>query len=401
MEGSVQGRFRCTVPAMTIRFITLGCRLNQAEESELAGAFAGRGWAVAFEDGPADAVVVRSCAVTRTAERDTLQTLRAIKRDCDGADLPVLAVVGCATVALPRTVLEEAGADIVAAKTEEHALPDLVEAFLREGRQPRAVAAVPAHGEFPKSQPGEALKGVCLSRAASDVAIPATEPVFRHSRALLKVQDGCDFMCAYCIVPYTRGHSVSRPFDALTEAARRLFDRGYRQLTVTGCNLACYRDGPRGLPELVAALCALAAPFGVEVSIGSLEPAICDDGIVGVLREYPNFARKIHLPIQSGDTDVLRRAGRRYGEAEIRRSLSLYRNRVEGLHLGGDFIAGLPGEDEAAFERTCAIVRDYRFDTVHVFPFSPRQGTPAAALDAPPRTVAKERAARLRALAAR
>ena len=383
---------------MVARFITLGCRLNQAEESELAGAFAGRGWTVVFDDGPADAVIVRSCAVTRRAERDTLQTLRAVKRNCAGGHLPVLAVTGCATTALPRKTLEEAGADIVAVKGADDSLPDAIETFLREGRQPRAFVDVSESGFSFKTPFDEALADIHLDRAASACVIPATDPVFRHARAMLKVQDGCDFLCAYCIVPYTRGHSVSRPLDALENAARRLFERGFRKLAVTGCNLACYRDGQQGLPELLGRLCALAAPFGAEISIGSLEPAICDEGIVETLLEHPNFERRIHLPIQSGDTGVLRLAGRRYGEEEIRRALALYRSRVDGLHLGGDFITGLPGEDEAAFERTCTLVRDFKFDAVHVFPFSPRQGTVAAAAEAVPRAVAKERAARLRAL---
>lgn len=380
----------------SVRFITLGCRLNQAEEAVFAGAFAARGWRIVFDDAPADAVVLHSCAVTRQAERATLQTLRALKH---GAKPPFVAVAGCATAALPEMVLEEAGADLVVQVRDPQVLCDLLCRLVESNAIPSSPQAAPCL--FPGKPNDPDNNALPVPAPAPLPREPAPEPLFRHpEKALLKIQDGCDFRCAYCIVPFTRGPSVSFPFDNLVAAAQRMADRGAREIVLTGCNLACYHDGGHDLADLAAKVCNAVAGQGAVVSLGSVEPAICDRRIIDAMLAHANFKRFVHLPIQSGDSRVLALARRKYTGEGIRNVLSLYRESVPRLVLGADFITGLPGEDETAFKKTEGLVRDFAFDLVHVFPYSPRRGTAALNLpERPSRSVAKERAARLRTVA--
>ncbi len=383
-----------------VRFLTIGCRLNQAEEAAFASMFERRGWSVVRDDAECDVVILHSCAVTRQAERTTLQAARASKRG-KGSRVPYLIVTGCATSALEQGALSDAGADVAVPKGDYARLCEIAESLLASGRPPSAPPATEAHGEFPAG--GRAVVARAVPNPTAGGAAfwgdGAAGPRPGHSRAMLKVQDGCDFRCAYCIVPFTRGGAVSRPWGDALAAARGLAAAGAPEIVLTGCNLACYAWMGRTLPELVSAVCEEVGPLGVTVSLGSVEPGICDDGIIAAFGRHRNLRHFVHLPVQSGDSEVLRRAGRRYDEARIREILSAYRESCDDLFLGGDFITGLPGETEEAFGRTCALARDFAFDRAHVFPYSPRQGTRALAdNDTPSRAVAKERAARLRAI---
>lgn len=385
-----------------VRIETLGCRLNQSEEAMMAGLLAGAGWRVEFGGGgPADAVVIHGCAVTRQAERSTLQAVRAAKRGLPAEEMPAVVVSGCAAGAIPEAELRRAGADIILRRGGCLGVAGALDAFFKSGARPGPPMEDHPGGAFPR--PGE-----CAAEPAPDAAGAAPPffasgaPLFRHGRdrAILKVQDGCDFRCSYCIVPRLRGPGVSRPFAEAVGAAAEAAAAGYREIVVTGCNLACYRDGGMGLPELLSAICAKAAGFGADVSVGSVEPGVCDGALAEVMAANGNFRRFVHLPVQSGDDRVLALAGRRYTSGDIRGIVRGYRAAVEGIAIGADFIAGLPGEDEEAFARTCGLVRELEFAPVHVFPFSPRRGTAAAALAAPPRYVAKRRARELISLTA-
>ncbi|MGZ4354430.1 MAG: MiaB/RimO family radical SAM methylthiotransferase [Gaiellaceae bacterium] len=212
-------------------------------------------------------------------------------------------------------------------------------------------------------------------------------------RAFVKVQDGCSFSCAFCVVPLVRGASRSRAADAVLAEARKRVAQGHREIVLTGINLGCYRDRAAGyrLPRLIRELGALP---GLEwLRLSSIEVNHVDDALVAALRETPAVARHLHVPLQSGDDEVLRAMGRRY-------AVSTFRRRLEPLadfNLTTDVIVGFPAEDERAFERTVAVVRAARMTKVHVFPYSPRPGTRTAAADTVPATVKRERSARLRA----
>jgi threonylcarbamoyladenosine tRNA methylthiotransferase MtaB len=212
-------------------------------------------------------------------------------------------------------------------------------------------------------------------------------------RAFLKVQDGCSFSCNFCVVPLVRGPSRSRSADAVLAEARRRLAQGHRELVLTGINLGCYRDRQAGyrLPRLIRELGGL--PGLARLRLSSIEVNHVDDELVRALRETSAVGKHLHVPLQSGDDEVLRRMARRY-------RLSTFLRRLEALadfNLTTDVIVGFPGEDESAFGRTLGAVRAAGMTKVHVFPYSPRPGTATAASDTVPASVKRERSARLRA----
>ncbi len=215
-------------------------------------------------------------------------------------------------------------------------------------------------------------------------------------RAFVKVQDGCSFSCAFCVIPSVRGPSRSRSADAVLREVRRRVDQGHKEIVLTGINLGCYRDREAGysLARLVRAVGEI--PGLARLRLSSIEVNHVNDELVRALRETSVVARHLHVPLQSGDDGVLRAMGRRYDAGTFLR-------RVEPLadfNLTSDVIVGFPGEDEAAFRRTLDVVAAASICRVQVFPYSPRPGTATAAEDTVPRAVKRERGERLRALSA-
>ena len=213
-------------------------------------------------------------------------------------------------------------------------------------------------------------------------------------RAFVKVQDGCSFSCNFCVIPLVRGASRSRRAAAVLAEVRRRAEQGHREVVLTGINLGCYRDREAGyrLARLVRE--AAETPGLARLRLSSIEVNHLDAELVAALRDSPNVARHLHVPLQSGDDGVLRAMARRYDAGGYRRRLEL----VPDFNLTSDVIVGFPGEDEAAFERTLRVVEAAGLTKVHVFPYSPRPGTRTAAADTVPKTVKRERSARLRAL---
>lgn len=244
----------------------------------------------------------------------------------------------------------------------------------------------------------------CLP-AAPAARRPAEGPIpLRTSRAYLKVQDGCSGRCAFCIVPRFRGPPVSVPFADVLARARAFLGAGYRELVVTGCNLALYRSAGLGLPGLLAALAELpGAPH--RVRLGSLEPGICDDALLDAVAAHPNICRFLHLSLQSGSSRVLRRMGRPYAAEDVSAFCARAVRRLgPRLALGADVIAGFPGETDEDHAATQVFLSGShaRFARLHVFPYSERPGTPAAEMDgALPRAVRRARARELAALGRR
>ena len=365
---------------LKVAFRTLGCRLNQAEEADFARQFLAAGCRLAEKGETPDVIVLHSCAVTRAAERETFRQIRSWRKDPQLANT-LIVVTGCAVACNAPELFRDAGADLVVARRDQFRLAELVV-------EPLNRLTV---------KPLNRLTVKPLNRLTVEPFDRQTVKPSRHKRALLKVQDGCGFNCAYCIVPLTRGKPVSRPWSESLAAAESLLDQGYKEIVLTGCNLACYREGTRGLADLADAICGLAEPHGARIRLGSVEPCLCDDELIDVLLSRRNLCRFLHYPIQSGNTGVLDAMGRRYTAGQIMDLLHRLREKMPLIGLGADFITGLPGEDEEAFAHTCALVEEIPFVHIHVFPYSPRQGTLAPTLpNRPSRTIAKERASRLR-----
>jgi threonylcarbamoyladenosine tRNA methylthiotransferase MtaB len=239
-----------------------------------------------------------------------------------------------------------------------------------------------------------------IARELGATACVGPEPRLDRTRAFVKVQDGCTFGCAFCVIPRVRGASRSRPLRAVLDEARRRIAQGHRELVVTGVNLGLYRDADARarLPEVLSALAELDGLGRVRLSsieVNHLSGRLCD------ALAHPRICPHLHVPLQSGDDGVLRAMRRRYDLATYARRVERARAAVPGLNLTGDVIVGFPGEDAAAFARTLAAVEELGFSRLHVFPYSPRPGTRTAGADPVPPAVKRRRAERLRALSDR
>ena len=341
---------------MRVAFVTFGCRLNHAEVLDMEARFAAAGHQIVdlgsvpiVSQGtvPIDMIIVRGCSVTAKAQKDCEKEISRLRRLYPSSQI---VPTGC----LPGTV-------------------------------PTAlVGTVPT-------------------------ALAGTVPM-ATSRAYLKVQDGCSGKCSFCIVPQFRGHPVSLPFDAILDRARAFLEAGFRELVVTGCNLALYRDWGTDPSDLGTD--PSDSDRGTDLSntihrirIGSLEPGFCEERLIDTLSAHPNICRSIHISLQSGSNRILRLMNRPYTAEAVAAFCRNVRERVgERCAFGADVIAGFPGETEADHEATKRLLRMETaggpvFSNLHVFPYSERPGTPAADFpDAIPAAVRKMRAKELEAI---
>ncbi|RJX33871.1 MAG: MiaB/RimO family radical SAM methylthiotransferase [Desulfarculus sp.] len=355
------------------RFVvtSLGCKVNQAEAASLAADLAARGWQPAAAGQAADLAVLLTCAVTGPAARQSRQMARRLAREHPGAQV---VVTGCDLQAEPRAYVGQGQAVLGRAL-----LPRLAE-LLEAG-------ALPVEPAPPAPDAGALLPGQWQAGG-------------RRSRALLKVQDGCNASCAYCIVPLARGRSRSLPLDQAVAAWQELGQTGAPEVVLTGIHLGRWGqdlDPPAYLTHLLRAL--LAAHPDPRLRLSSLECQELTDQIIALAAIEPRLCRHFHLPLQSGSERVLKAMGRPYGPADYAARVRAAHQALPGLCLGADVLAGLPGEDAAAFADTYELIQSLPLSYLHVFPYSPRPGTRAAAMpNRPPARVAKQRAARLREL---
>jgi threonylcarbamoyladenosine tRNA methylthiotransferase MtaB len=231
-----------------------------------------------------------------------------------------------------------------------------------------------------------------VARDVGPIGCVQAESRLDRVRAFVRVQDGCSFSCAFCVIPLVRGGSRSRRAEAVLREVRKRVDQGHREIVLTGINLGCYRDREArySLPDLVRAVGAV--PGLVRLRLSSIEVNHVNAELVAALRETPNVARHLHVPLQSGDDEILRAMRRRYNAATFLRRLAP----LTDVNLTTDVIVGFPGEDERAFRRTLDVVAEAGITKVHVFPYSSRPGTTTAAADPVPRAVKRERSERLR-----
>jgi threonylcarbamoyladenosine tRNA methylthiotransferase MtaB len=328
----------------------LGCKVSQTDVQEIRERLVADGHSEALE--AADIAVVNTCCVTHEAVRKSRQAARRAARRAEH-----VYVTGC-------------GANLA-----EDAFAGL----------PENVTVVRLPGERTPEFVARDVGAIGCVRA--DVGLD-------RIRAFVKVQDGCSFSCAFCVIPQVRGASRSRAAEAVLAEVRRRVEQGHREVVLTGINLGCYRDRAAGfdLPRLVREVGATA---GLErLRLSSLEVNHLSEDLIAALRETPAVSPHLHVPLQSGDDRVLKAMGRRYTSAVYLRRVG----RAAGFNLTADVIVGFPAEDGAAFERTLAVVEEAGLTKVHVFPYSPRPGTRTAAADTVPPAVKKERSARLRAL---
>jgi threonylcarbamoyladenosine tRNA methylthiotransferase MtaB len=362
----------------TVAFTTLGCRLNQADTQTLQAALEARGFCTVPLESSPDVVVVNTCTVTARAE---LSDRRAIRRAARLSPHGRVVVTGCWAQTSPGEVAGLGGVDLVVGNADKARLPDLLATLT--------------------TAPGVRV-AVGDLRDARIEPLPTRVASGRRARAFVKVQDGCQHRCAFCVVPLARGASRSVPPLDVAAHVRRLVDVGHREIVLTGVDLGHYGADLVPRASLAALLERLLSLDGLRwLRLSSMLPAYFTDDVLAILTGSATVAPHFHVPLQSGSDRILRAMRRPYTTAMYRRVVERLAAAIPRLGLGADVIVGFPGETDADFEATVGLVESLPFSYLHVFPYSARGGTEAARRPGrlAPATVAG-RARRLRALAA-
>jgi threonylcarbamoyladenosine tRNA methylthiotransferase MtaB len=348
---------------------TLGCRLNQAETAMLEARLRRDGYLVVEFGEPTDLLVVNTCSVTDEAERTCRYVIRKTLRHSPSA---FVAVTGCYAQTGVQELRTIPGIDLIVGNQFKRDLPSFLPA-------PQAL----------KKQPDpEVLHTRTIDR--EDFTLPEYgEP--DSTRALLKIQDGCNVMCSFCLIPFARGHERSRLQDDVMREAEALVARGYREIVLTGVNVGQYRHGELDLVGLIAQLEEIEGLDRIRIS--SIEPTTITNALLDRMASSSKLCPYLHVPLQSGDDAILASMNRPYDVGEVTRLIRQAVTAISHLGLGTDLMVGFPGETEKAFEETLRIVRELPFSYFHVFTYSQRPGTAATKLpDQVPIAAARERA---------
>jgi threonylcarbamoyladenosine tRNA methylthiotransferase MtaB len=348
-----------------VGFHTFGCKLNQSETDAIASVFPGDSFSVVPADQDADAYIINTCTVTSRADHKARAFIRGLARSHPRS---LLIVTGCAAQ-VETEALASLGENVTVVPQAEKS---------RLLRLPQALAEAAARAHCGQPDQGHRANRVTLPEAPGDVFALTTHGYAFRDRAYLKVQDGCDSWCSYCRVPRARGPSVSLHPDEVVRRASELEGQGYREIVVTGVNISSYCAAETSLPGLLRRILDCAPRARIRLS--SLEPESVTADLAEVL-SHPRVCAHFHIPVQSGSNRVLALMRRRYRSDCVRKAVSRLRGAKADPFLAADLIVGFPGESAADFEETRRMAEDLSFATLHVFPFSPRPGTPAASFE--------------------
>ena len=360
------------------RVVTLGCRVNHYESEAIASMLERRGAlfvADGAEGGRADIVIVVTCSVTSVAAAKTRKTLRRFRRENPDS---LIAACGCWAQVAGEEEARSSGADILVGNRVKEHIADEIERWYESSGSVSPIR-------------------VDLSECREWDSLSLDRPRM-STRAFLKVQDGCDRSCSYCVVSRLRGPSVSRDmYDAVAEAAR-IAASGAGEIILTGVQLGGYQSGGAELADLVAEISRV--PGLKRLRLGSLEPFSLTEKLLAAMRDSEAFCPHIHLPLQSGDDEILGAMRRGYSASDFANTVAMTRKYLgDDAHISTDLLVGFPGESEAAFERSMSLLRRLALGKVHVFPYSPREGTDSAVMKQLPSPIVKERTGRALALA--
>jgi threonylcarbamoyladenosine tRNA methylthiotransferase MtaB len=353
----------------TFKIITLGCKVNQSESDLIAGRLCAKGWLRAA-DGPADLCIINTCTVTARASQQSRQAVgQAVRANPDAR----VVVTGCDARISQKRFQETPGVDEVI-----------------DPREKLRLAEVLIGGQRPSVR----------TRETDFIDYPRVFGAGR-TRPFLKIQDGCDAFCSYCIVPYARGSSRSMPIPSVLKNIALLEKAGYREVVLCGIHMGCYgRDFQPRKSDLAALLTQIERESSIErVRLSSIEPMELGREIIALISGSRRFCPHFHVPLQSGDNEILKRMHRPYTAEQFSETILSIRRQVPEAAIGSDVLVGFPGEKENAFANTCRLIEALPIDYLHVFPFSPRTGTPAERFPDPvPAAVIKERCCIMRRL---
>lgn len=355
-----------------VAFHTLGCKVNQGETAAMTHLFRQAGYDVTDFTDQADVYVINTCAVTVQAERKSRQMIRRAREHDPGA---MLVIVGCYPQVAGKKLADLLDIDLIVGNTDKHHVVELVE---------RA------------RQTASPLVAVSRWSEQTEFDMIATGQENGRTRATVKIQDGCQQFCSYCIIPYARGPERSRsPLTVLSEA-RSLIASSFQELVLTGIHLGSYGRNLQPQASLAQLLEEMLSLTGlVRLRLSSIEPNEITPDLLQLMRDHDNFCRHLHIPLQAGEDRVLKMMNRRYTTADYRRIIAQVWSYVPEIAITTDVIVGFPGETAAEFNATCEFVQEIGFSRLHVFRYSRRPGTPAAELKDQVPTERKEERSRI------
>ena len=336
---------------MTVSFFTLGCKVNQYESEALGEIFESKGFDVLLPEQPADIIIVNSCTVTAESNRKTRQTVRRLRRLSPNA---LIVLTGCMAQAFPKEAEAVAEADLIIGNTHYDKLPDMCIEALKEKTQ-RCIV-VPHEREY------------------TDIGVTKMS---EHTRGFIKIEDGCNRFCSYCIIPYARGRVRSRSLESIKKEAEALSRAGYKEIVLVGINLSAF--GLDTGDELCDAVEAVSSVEGIKrVRLGSLECDQISDRALERLAANEKFCPQFHLSLQSGCDRTLKEMNRKYDTAFYRDLVRRIREKFENPSITTDIMVGFAGETDEDFRASCDFMREIGFARSHVFVYSMREGTVAA-----------------------
>lgn len=342
----------------SVAFYTLGCKVNFYDTEAMWQLFKNEGYEqVDFETTTADVYVINTCTVTNTGDKKSRQIIRrAVRRNPDA----VIAVTGCYAQTSPAEIMAIPGVDLVVGTQDREKLMSFVGQIQNDRK------------------PVNAVRNIMKTREFEELDVP---DFAERTRAFLKIQEGCNNFCTFCIIPWSRGLSRSRKPESVLNQARQLVASGYKEIVLTGIHTGGYGDDLENY-RLANLLRDLDGIEGLErIRISSIEASQIDDEMIAVLNSSSKMCRHLHIPLQAGDDDILKRMRRKYTTAEFAGKIARIHEAMPGVAITTDVIVGFPGEMEEQFENGFRFMEEMGFAEMHVFPYSKRTGTPAARMD--------------------
>lgn len=336
---------------MKVKIITLGCKVNQFETQAMLSALSENGYTIVNEDEPADVSVINSCAVTKVSEQKAVKLIHRLRRENPAS---VIVLTGCMAQAFPDCGDRLPEVDIVLGNKRRGDLVPVLEGYFAKGAKLTSVE------QYKRSDPYEAL---------------FVDDFMNRTRAYLKIEDGCNRFCSYCIIPYARGRVRSCTLDYIRSEIAAFAKNGYKEVVLIGINLSSFgSDNGLKFSDAIAAACESS---DIRIRLGSLEPESMDMDTLQTIARYRNFCPQFHLALQSGCDETLRRMNRHYTASEYEEIVRNIRSVFENPSITTDVMVGFPGETEDEFKESVGFVRKIGFARVHIFPYSRRAGTAA------------------------
>lgn len=338
----------------TAAFYTLGCKVNQYETEALIELFKDRGYEIVDFGDYADVYVINTCTVTNLGDRKSRQMIRKAKKMNPSS---IVAVVGCYVQVAPEKVKAIEEVNIIIGTDERHRIAELIEQYKEEQKNISLVKNIMKVKEF------------------EELSVSKLEG---RTRAYLKIQEGCNQFCSYCIIPYARGPVRSRKPENIINEVNKLVYNGFKEIVLTGIHVASYGKD-LGNINLLKLLEMVHTIKGLErIRLSSIEPSIVNEEFVNTIQGLHKICPHFHLSLQSGCDETLKRMNRKYTTKDYKEAVELLRDKIEDIALTTDIIVGFPGENDEEFNQSYHFVKEIAFSQIHVFKFSPRQGTPAA-----------------------